>query len=145
MTWRREGRLRGCIGTVEPSRPLAEDVALNAVEALLHDPHFLPRPPGSFRGTRSRDSGLDRPRAHRRPRGDRDRPARPLRGKGLPARAPPSSGCTRAGLDEKFLEQVCLKAGLPADAWQNGNPRASVFRFGADVFSEGLLLVTPAS
>ena len=27
VTWKKDGRLRGCIGSVEPWRPLAEDVA----------------------------------------------------------------------------------------------------------------------
>jgi hypothetical protein len=40
VTWKRDGRLRGCIGSVEAVRPLAEDVARNAVAALVHDPRF---------------------------------------------------------------------------------------------------------
>src|SRR5512143_3610257 len=42
VTWRRDGRLRGCIGSVEPVRPLAVDVERNAVAALVHDPRFAP-------------------------------------------------------------------------------------------------------
>src|SRR5689334_8655475 len=34
----RGGRLQGCIGTLEPHRPLAEDVAHNARAAAFHDP-----------------------------------------------------------------------------------------------------------
>jgi AmmeMemoRadiSam system protein A len=34
--------LRGCIGTLEPHRTLAEDVRSNAVAAALHDPRFPP-------------------------------------------------------------------------------------------------------
>ncbi len=36
------GNLRGCIGMLEACRPLAEDVAENAVSAAFHDPHFPP-------------------------------------------------------------------------------------------------------
>ncbi|MDD5300111.1 MAG: AmmeMemoRadiSam system protein A [Gallionella sp.] len=35
-------QLRGCIGSLEAHRPLAEDVRRNAVAAALHDPRFAP-------------------------------------------------------------------------------------------------------
>jgi AmmeMemoRadiSam system protein A len=39
----REGDLRGCIGTVEPTRPtLAEELIHNAISAATRDPRFLP-------------------------------------------------------------------------------------------------------
>lgn len=37
-----EGMLRGCIGSLEPHRPLAEDVAENAFGAGFRDPRFPP-------------------------------------------------------------------------------------------------------
>jgi uncharacterized protein len=40
VTLKRDGRLRGCIGSLEPSRPLAEDVAQNAYAAARRDPRF---------------------------------------------------------------------------------------------------------
>jgi AmmeMemoRadiSam system protein A len=36
------GKLRGCIGTLEARRPLAEDVTANAVAAAFNDPRFTP-------------------------------------------------------------------------------------------------------
>lgn len=36
------GQLRGCIGMLEPVRPLAEDVAHNAFSAAFSDPRFPP-------------------------------------------------------------------------------------------------------
>jgi AmmeMemoRadiSam system protein A len=38
----RAGELRGCLGTIEPHRPLAEDVAVNARAAASRDPRFPP-------------------------------------------------------------------------------------------------------
>lgn len=35
-----------------------------------------------------------------------------------------------------LLSQVCLKAGLPEDAWRSGHPPATVYRFSAEVFGE---------
>ena len=36
------GALRGCVGTVEPYRPLSADVTANAVAAAFHDGRFPP-------------------------------------------------------------------------------------------------------
>ena len=42
VTLRQDGALRGCIGSLEAWRPLAEDIAQNAVAAALHDRRFPP-------------------------------------------------------------------------------------------------------
>lgn len=44
-----EGRLRGCIGSLAPSRRLGEDVAENARAAALRDPRFAPLAAGEWR------------------------------------------------------------------------------------------------
>lgn len=42
VTLHRQGQLRGCIGTLEPVRPLLQDVSHNARAAAFHDPRFAP-------------------------------------------------------------------------------------------------------
>ncbi len=42
VTLTKKGRLRGCIGTLEAYRPLAEDVQEHAIAAALQDPRFPP-------------------------------------------------------------------------------------------------------
>ena len=42
VTLLKDGRLRGCIGSLEAHRPLREDVAANAVAAAFRDPRFPP-------------------------------------------------------------------------------------------------------
>lgn len=42
VTLEKHGRLCGCIGVLEPVRPLAEDVAQNAYAAAFSDPRFQP-------------------------------------------------------------------------------------------------------
>jgi AmmeMemoRadiSam system protein A len=42
VTLHRQGRLRGCIGTLEAHRPLVVDVAANAYAAAFSDPRFPP-------------------------------------------------------------------------------------------------------
>ncbi|MDR1833173.1 MAG: AmmeMemoRadiSam system protein A [Propionibacteriaceae bacterium] len=43
-----DGRLRGCIGSLEAWRWLGEDVRLNAVAAAFKDPRFLPLDPAEL-------------------------------------------------------------------------------------------------
>ncbi|MGM0653105.1 MAG: AmmeMemoRadiSam system protein A [Bacillota bacterium] len=43
VSLKKDGQLRGCIGTVEPVREtLAEEIAVNAVSAAVRDPRFPP-------------------------------------------------------------------------------------------------------
>lgn len=42
VTLTQEGELRGCIGSLQPHRPLLSDVKSNAVAAALRDPRFAP-------------------------------------------------------------------------------------------------------
>lgn len=42
VTLRRADELRGCIGTLEAHRPLAQDIATNAFGAAFRDPRFPP-------------------------------------------------------------------------------------------------------
>ena len=50
ITLKREGRLRGCIGTLRAHRTLVEDVKANAVAAAFRDPRFTPLTADEFAG-----------------------------------------------------------------------------------------------
>jgi AmmeMemoRadiSam system protein A len=50
ITLKREGRLRGCIGTLRAHRVLGEDVKANAVAAAFRDPRFKPLTAGEYAG-----------------------------------------------------------------------------------------------
>jgi AmmeMemoRadiSam system protein A len=138
VTWKRLGRLRGCIGSVEPVLPLWADVEANAVHALLRDPRFPPATPLEFPHLRADISVLSPFVPVSDPlhaieigvhgllveRGSR-------RGLLLPQVA------AEWGWDaETFLGHACLKAGLPEDAWREGRAPATVFTFAAEVFGE---------
>ena len=45
VTLRLRGALRGCVGSLEASQPLIEDLRANAVAAATHDPRFSPLAP----------------------------------------------------------------------------------------------------
>lgn len=51
VTLMRGGKLRGCIGTLEAYRPLAEDVAANAAAAAFRDPRFQPLTADEYKDT----------------------------------------------------------------------------------------------
>ena len=54
-------RLRGCIGSLEPCRPLFEDTAVNAAAAAVRDPRFEPLKPGELDSVRIEISVLGPP------------------------------------------------------------------------------------
>jgi AmmeMemoRadiSam system protein A len=136
VTWKKGGQLRGCIGSVEPVRPLWADVQANAVHALLDDPRFPPATPGELARLqleisvlspfvavsdplRSVEVGVDGllvERGHRR-------------GLLLPQVAGEWGWTT-----PEFLGHACRKAGLPEDAWRDG--RTTISTFSAEVFGE---------
>lgn len=130
----RHGELRGCIGTFARDRPLHQAVRDMAAAAAFEDPRF---PPVRADEVDSMDIEISLLSALRRTEphfvvpglhgvsivlGDR-------KGVFLPQVAP-EAGWDRATL----LEQTCLKAGLPANAWSD--PAAQVSVFTAEVFGD---------
>ncbi len=113
------GKLRGCIGMVEPSEPLGMCIAECAASAALHDPRFAPMRPGEVEAAEIEVSVLTAPqliRAEEIEIGKHglliEQGAR--RGLLLPQVA------TEHGLNrERFLEEACKKAGLARDAWKS--------------------------
>lgn len=134
VTLKKDGDLRGCIGTTEPHEPTAVNVARMARAAAREDPRFPPVTPGEVRRLTIDISllsparkvvdvntievgvhGLVMEQANRR-------------GLLLP-QVPVEWGWNR----EQFLEHTCLKAGLPREAWRTG---ATIYAFTAEVFGE---------
>lgn len=134
VTLTQKGQLRGCIGYTEARAPLYRTVQECAVASATEDPRFLPVGPDEIGSLRIEISVLT-PLLPIRPdavdvgvhglmvrRGGR-------RGLLLP-QVPAEYGWDR----ETFLAQVCIKAGLPLDAWRTG---AELYSFTAEVFAEG--------
>ena len=61
VTLTQQGRLRGCIGSLEAWRPLAEDVRENACAAAFRDPRFAPLSAAELPATRVEVSLLSPP------------------------------------------------------------------------------------
>ncbi len=134
VTIRLDDRLRGCIGSVEPDEPLHEVVARCAVDAAIRDPRFPPLRPAELPDVRFEVSVLTPFRRVADPAETEvgrhgvmveQGPHRAL----LLPQVPAEWGWDR----DTFLSQTCVKAGLPADAWQTG---AAVHTFEAEVFGE---------
>ena len=134
VTLTRNGELRGCIGFIEPVLPLGQAVIRTAVYAATEDPRFPRVAAAELVDIRFEISVLT--------------PARPIddpkkikvgthgliiekdgrHGVLLP-QVPVENGWDRP----TFLDQICIKAGLPPGAWRRG-AKLSVFE--AIVFHE---------
>jgi AmmeMemoRadiSam system protein A len=134
VTLKRGGRLRGCIGTLECRRGLAEEVARVAVSAAKEDPRFEPLKASELEGLEVEVSVLGPlelidpfdPNGFEIGRHGLVVEQGMRRGLLLPQVA------TEWGWDrEAFLSQTCVKAGLRPDAWRAG---AKVFRFFGEAF-----------
>jgi AmmeMemoRadiSam system protein A len=130
----RRGELRGCIGTFSRDRPLYCVVRDMAVAAGFEDPRF---PPVRSDEVDSIDIEISMLSELRRTEPEFVVPGLhgvsivvgEQKGVFLPQVA------VEAGWDrEALLEQTCLKAGLPADAWRD--PAAEVSVFIAEVFRD---------
>lgn len=134
VTLRRDGRLRGCIGSSEAYRPLGEDIAHNAYAAAFADRRFPPVDRAELDDLAISVSVLSEPTPLRFA-DERDLLARLRPGRdGLIIEA----GDCRAlflpqvwatiGARSTFLAQLKLKAGLAEDAWPED---LRAWRFGA--------------
>jgi AmmeMemoRadiSam system protein A len=129
------GRLRGCIGYIEPIVPLYQAVIDNAVNAARRDPRFDPLGLDEVGEVDIEISVMTVPRKIT------DIGEIEVGRHGLIASQGLSRGlllpqvATEYGWDrETFLNHVCQKAGLRPDAWRDGKVDFEVFS--AQVFGE---------
>ena len=130
----KNGELRGCIGYIKGMVPLCQGVIENTVNAATRDPRFQPMTYEEVEGVYLEISVMT--------------PLRKIQSieeiqvgtHGLYLVKGNSSGLLlpqvpiRYGWDRvTFLQQVCLKASLPVNAWQQG---AEIYVFKAQVFEE---------
>jgi AmmeMemoRadiSam system protein B/AmmeMemoRadiSam system protein A len=133
VTLKIEGDLRGCIGQIKGHLPLTETVTEMAVEAAFEDPRFEPLTEKELDAIEVEISVLSplvRVHDFGQIKVGRD---------GLMIKLDMHSGlllpqvATEYGWSAtEFLEQTCLKAGLPRNAYKD--KYAEIYRFSADVF-----------
>lgn len=128
------GRLRGCVGYIQPIYSVWRTVAETALAAAFNDTRFHPVAAEEAPGLEIELSVLSpafpiRPQEVEVGRHGLIVSQSGRRGLLLP-QVPAEHGWDR----ETFLAQTCLKAGLPVDAWRHG---AELEAFTAEVFGEG--------
>ncbi len=135
VTLKKDNRLRGCIGYIQAFKPLVSTIAEMAKAAAFNDHRFSPVKAGEVPELHIEISVLS-------PIERIEDPSRVEVGRhGLIITRGANRGlllpqvATEWGWDrERFLEQTCLKAGLPVDAWKQDGTTIEVFT--AEIFSE---------
>jgi AmmeMemoRadiSam system protein A len=140
VTLNKRGRLRGCVGSLEARRSLVLDVQQNGIGAAFRDPRFPPVQPEEVEDLTVEISVLSSPQ-----RVDCDGPD-DLFDKLHPGvdGVVIERGWHRATFlpqvweklpdKDEFLQRLCLKAGLPADAYRSGD--LDVYTYQVEKFKE---------
>ena len=134
VTLKERGRLRGCIGYIEPVAPLDVTIIQTAIYAAVRDSRFEPVSAAELNRLEYEISVLT-------PLEEVTNPSLIRVGKhGLVIEKNGRKGLLLPQVPvendwdrEEFLAQACLKAGLPKDAWKKG---AKIQSFEAIVFKE---------
>jgi uncharacterized protein len=136
VTIRRDGQLRGCLGTLECRLPLLEEVARCAARAAREDPRFAPVDASELQALAIEVSIL----GPLEPISPHDDEAIVIGRHGLVVERGSRRGLLLPQVavewgwgPAELLAHSCLKGGLPRDAWQHG---AIVYRFEAVVFGD---------
>jgi uncharacterized protein len=135
VTIKRQGALRGCLGTLESRCGLAAEVVRCAADSATGDPRFPPVSANELPELTLEISVLAplepiEPHPESFTIGLHGLVAEQGRHRGLLL---PQVAIEWGWDGEQFLRQTCVKAGLPPDAWRRG---ARFYRFAAEVFGE---------
>lgn len=134
VTLHKNGRLRGCIGFIEGSRPLYTNVAEAAVLAAVKDVRFQPVRPQELDEITLEISVLTPPVKINNPKRIQvGRHGLIIDKAGKRGLLLPQVAADNKWSRETFLAQTCLKAGLSRGDWKNG---ADMYIFEACVFHE---------
>ncbi len=125
VTLKIEGQLRGCIGNLTSTETVLDGVKCNAVNAAFHDPRFAPLSKDELDRTEIEVSILTEPQPLAF--SDGQDLIKKLRAHvdGVIIRKGHASATFLPQVweqlpgPEDFLTHLCLKAGLPSDAWKN--------------------------
>lgn len=135
-------KLRGCIGYIEPIKPLIDTIVDNAMNAATRDPRFMPLRPKELDSVVVEVSILTPPEPIKVKK-PKDLINEVVIGRdGLIAEMPPFyKGVLLPQVPieenwdvETFLAHTCWKAGLNFDDWLN--PKVKFYRFSAEVYKE---------
>jgi uncharacterized protein len=133
VTLTENGNLRGCIGNILPVQELWKDVAENAQSAAFGDPRFSPLTEEELKNINLEISVLSFPEKFKyHSAGElisylrKNKPGVVIKKGGRTATFLPQVW-EEIGEPEEFLSHLCLKAGLSADEWTNGDIEIEVY------------------
>jgi len=134
VTLKHKGQLRGCIGNLSASETVSDGVRRNAVNAAFHDPRFSPLTLPELADIAIEVSVLTEPQ----PLSFTDaqdllRQLRPTIDGVIIRQGYASATFLPQVWDqlpkkEDFLGHLCLKAGLPREAWKQGKLQVSTYQ-----------------
>jgi AmmeMemoRadiSam system protein A len=134
VTLKLRGQLRGCIGTLSASDPIAEGVRRNAINAAFHDPRFAPLTERELAEVEIEVSVLTEPQPLLYTTGaELVRKLRPkvdgvIIRKGYASATFLPQVWEQLPDSEDFLNHLCHKAGLPRDAWRHSKLDVSTYQ-----------------
>ena len=127
VTLTKNNQLRGCIGNLTPDKPVRDGVEENAINAAFHDPRFPALSKDELDQINIEISLLTEPQPLDYKDGDdllaRLRPHVDgiILRKGMQSATFLPQVWEQLPEKEMFLSHLCLKAGLPAEAWKRGD------------------------
>jgi AmmeMemoRadiSam system protein A len=128
VTLKKQGELRGCIGKMDFERPLWANAMQAAVASALEDPRFSPVVSAELGEITIEISILNQPEELPEPgKFDVRRHGIIVQKGWRHALLLPKVAQEQDWDATRTLEMVCLKAGLPADAWRDPAARLQVF------------------
>jgi AmmeMemoRadiSam system protein B/AmmeMemoRadiSam system protein A len=129
-----DGVLRGCIGNLSGSDSVKEGVRKNAINAAFHDPRFPSLSEDELEKIKIEISILSEPKPLEYKDGADLIKKLKVNVDGVIIRKGPA-GATflpqvwrQLPKPEEFLSHLCMKAGLPADAWENSGLEVLVYQ-----------------
>lgn len=131
----RSGRLRGCVGWVEPVNPLAATVAYCTYAAAREDSRFPPVEPAEVDGITVEISVLSPLRRALIDEIDPLTHGLRLSLGGVQAVYLPQVARRYAWTRDRLLEEICRKAGLATDTWRD--PAAALEIFTVEIIGQG--------
>lgn len=140
VTLKLNGKLRGCVGLLEPIKPLYQAVIDNALAAAFFDNRFLPLAKSELPALKIEISVLSVPvKMTASSPAERLRQLRPLvdgviiRSNGQVVTYLPQVW-EKLKEPEEFLSSLCQKGGWSTDCWEN--PEVKIYTYQAEAFGE---------
>ena len=140
VTLKLKGNLRGCIGNLTSAETIWDGIIRNAVNAAFHDPRFSPLTEKELDQTEIEVSILSEPCPLEYRNGEELTQKLRVNVDGVIIRKGHASATflpqvwQQLPQPEEFLSHLCMKAGLPANAWKD--PELEVLTYQVQYFEE---------